>query len=111
MTARMRFGAFLAAGIALAVVLALLISPHASSEPDGLGRVAIDEGFERAEEPHALADLPTAGYAIRSVDDHGLSTGLAGLLGVAATFAITGGLFLLLRRSAAATRRQAPDEA
>lgn len=111
MTARLRFGAFLAAGIAVVAALALLVSPRASSEPDGLARVAIDEGFQATEEPHALADLPTAGYEIRSVDDDGLSTGLAGLLGAAATSAITGGLFLLLRRRTAVIGRKTPDGA
>ena len=98
MTARARFGAFLVAGLALAAALAFFVSPSASSEPDGLERVAIDHGFADDETDHALADLPSAGYAIRGVDDDRMSTGLAGLLGVTATFAVGGGLLLLVRR-------------
>ena len=74
------------------------MSPEASSAPDGLNKVAIDEGFSDTEDPHALEELPTAGYAVRGIDNDRLSTGVAGLIGVTATFALTGGLLLLVRR-------------
>ncbi|MBA3764737.1 MAG: PDGLE domain-containing protein [Actinobacteria bacterium] len=99
MTVRVRGGVFIAAGITVAAVLAFFVSPSASSQPDGLNRVAIDKGFDTAEEPHALEDLPTAGYGIRGIDDERLSTGLAGLLGVTVTFAIAGGVCFLIRRT------------
>lgn len=99
MTARMGFGAFLAAGVAVVLALAFFVSPEASSQPDGLNRVAVDQGLDSAEEPHAMEDLPTAGYAVRGVDDDRLSTGLAGLIGVFVTFAVAGGLFILMRRT------------
>jgi cobalt/nickel transport protein len=104
---RLRVGAFVVAGLGLAAALAFFVSPHASGEPDGLNRVAIDEGFADQEDNHALADAPTAGYAVEGVDDEGLSTGLAGLIGVAVTFAVAGGLFLAVRR-AGGTRRSPP---
>ena len=94
----MRLGVFLAAGLLLAAGLAFVVGPRASGEPDGLERVAIDNGFDRAEQPHALGDAPTAGYAVRGVENDGLATGLAGLIGVTATFAIAGGALLVLRR-------------
>ncbi|HET6952195.1 MAG TPA: PDGLE domain-containing protein [Acidimicrobiales bacterium] len=99
MSRGVRFGTFLVAGLALAAALAFFVSPRASSAPDGLDKVASDEGFADRQTDHALADSPTAGYATRGVDDEGLSTGIAGLVGVAVTFAATGGLFLLLRRT------------
>jgi PDGLE domain len=95
---RLRFTAFVVAGLAVAAALAFFVSPQASSEPDGLNRVAIDEGFADEETNHALDDSPTAGYAVRGVDDDGLSTGLAGLIGVGVTFALVGGLLLVVRR-------------
>jgi hypothetical protein len=85
---RHRLPLFLAVGLLLAGALAFFVSPHASSQPDGLEKVAIDEGFVGTEEPHALGDLPTAGYEVSGVDDPGLSTGLAGVIGVAATFSL-----------------------
>ena len=100
MRARIGLGAFIAAGLVVAYVLAFAVSPEASSEPDGLNKVAIDKGFNRAERPHALEEeSPTAGYAVEGVDNERLSTGLAGLIGVTVTFAFAGGLFLLVRRA------------
>jgi hypothetical protein len=69
------------AGIAVAALVVIVLAPLASSDPDGLERVAEDQGFiERAENFFAgfLGD-----YAIPGVDNAWLSTVLAGLLGVA----------------------------
>lgn len=97
-TRRVRLGAVTAVGLAVAVALALVVAPWASSEPDGLEKVAIDQGFATAERPHDLAGTPTAGYGVAGVEDDRLATALAGLLGVAVTFAVGGGLVVLLRR-------------
>jgi cobalt/nickel transport system permease protein len=97
---RPRLPLFLVAGLLVAAALAFFVSPYASSQPDGLNKVAIDEGFDGTESPHAAADLPTAGYEVSGVDDPGLSTGLAGVIGVAATFAICAGLLVVVRRAA-----------
>ncbi len=102
---RIKLGAFIALGAAVALVLAFFLSPYASSQPDGLNKVAIDQGFDQQEQPHALEDLPTAGYGIRGISSDWLSTGLAGLIGVGVTFAVGLGLFALVR----ATGRAGPD--
>jgi hypothetical protein len=81
----------------VALGLAFFVSPQASSQPDGLHKVALDKGFADYEKPHGLDDTPTAGYAVKGVDDERLATGLAGLIGVTVTFAIAGGLFLVVR--------------
>ncbi|MGE3620639.1 MAG: PDGLE domain-containing protein [Acidimicrobiia bacterium] len=107
MTPRLRFGAFIAAFLAVAVVLAVFASPQASSSPDGLEKVAIDKGFIDTATDHAMGDLPTADYAVEGVDDERLSTGLAGLLGVAITFAVAAGTFALVRRRGEPTPRSA----
>ena len=98
---RLTFGLFLAGGVAVCVALALLVAPRASSQPDGLERVAIDEGFADEARPHALEELPTADYELSGVDDEGLSAGLAGVLGIAVTFAVGAGVVLLVRRTRA----------
>ncbi len=95
---RVRLGAFLAAGLAVAVVLAFAVAPRASRQPDGLARVARDEGLGSSPDGHALDDTPTAGYAVKGVHDDHLSTGLAGTIGVTVTFALAGGLFAIVRR-------------
>lgn len=83
---------FLAGGLAIALLLAFGLSRYASSEPDGLEKVAADQALDSGEERHALADGPFADYSTGGVDDPGLATGLAGVVGVLATFAIAGGL-------------------
>jgi PDGLE domain len=98
MKARLGFAAFIVAGLVVALALAFLVSPEASSEPDGLDKVAIDEGFADAEEAHPLEGLPTAGYAVRGIDDDRLGTGAAGVIGIAVTFTATVGLALLVGR-------------
>jgi cobalt/nickel transport system permease protein len=100
---QMKIGALVVAGLLVALGLAFFVSPHASSSPDGLEKVAADKALDRGEKPHAMADGPLADYAVKGVDDASLSTGLAGVIGVAITFAIGTGLFLGLR---AVRRRQ-----
>lgn len=101
---RAKLGTFIILGVVAALALAFFVSPYASSQPDGLNKVAIDQGFDQQEQPHALKDLPTAGYGVRGVGNERLSTGLAGLIGVGVTFALGLGLFVLVR----ATRRAGP---
>jgi PDGLE domain len=87
-----------AGGLIVALGLAFFISPFASSSPDGLNKVAIDHGFDGQEQESATADSPLAGYGVKGVDDDSLSTGLAGIIGVAITFGIGMILFGLLVR-------------
>jgi hypothetical protein len=88
---------FIGAGLAVALLLAFLVGPEASSKPDGLNKVAINQGFDSQEKPHSLENGPLAGYGVKGVDNDRLSTGLAGLIGVTVTFAIGVGLFALVR--------------
>ncbi len=88
---------FLVGGLIVALGLAVLVSPFASSAPDGLNRVAIDQGFAQTEREHPLAGSPLAGYAVKGVEDERLSTGLSGLIGVVVTFGAGMVLFGALR--------------
>lgn len=99
MKLRIPLGIFTAVGLVVALSLAFFVSPYASSQPDGLNKVAIDKDFADDEQPHALDDGPTAGYAVKGVGNERLATGLAGLVGVSVTFAIAGGLFFALRQA------------
>jgi cobalt/nickel transport system permease protein len=95
---RRRVGLFMLAGLVVMLGLAVLVSPYASSDPDGLEKVAADKGIDRDVDEHDLADSPLADYGVEGVDDARVGTGLAGLIGVLVTFAIGGGLFLILRQ-------------
>lgn len=97
MARRSTIAAFVAAGLGVALLLALLISPFASSSPDGLERVAADEGLDTEVEPHALEDSPLADYGVEGVADERLGTGLSGVIGVVLTFVIAAALFALVR--------------
>jgi hypothetical protein len=88
---------FVVGGLIVALGLAFFVSPHASSSPDGLNRVAIDKGFSDAEKESATAGGPLAGYGVKGVENQSLSTGLAGIIGVAITFGVGMILFGLLR--------------
>ncbi len=90
---------FLIAGLFVALLLAGGVSYYASSKPDGLEKVAQDKGFIADEKEHATGDSPLAGYGVKGVDNQRLSSGLAGVLGVAITVVIAGGLFVGLRAS------------
>jgi hypothetical protein len=94
---RFTFVGFITAGLAVAFALAFFVSPQASSSPDGLERVATDEGFIDTAEDSAVAGSALADYAVRGVDGERISTGLAGIIGVAVTFALGLGLFVLMR--------------
>lgn len=89
------------AGLLVALFLAGGLSYYASSSPDGLNRVAIDEGFDKGEKDHALDDSPLSGYSLRGVDNERLSGGLAGILGVGLTFAVGSAIALAVRRRGA----------
>ncbi len=86
--------------LALLVTLVLAggLSYYASGHPDGLERVAETTGFADTAEDSATADSPLADYQTRGVGDERVSGGLAGLVGVTAVLAISGGLFWVLRR-------------
>lgn len=108
MRVRVGLGVFLLVGLLVAAGLAFFVSPQASSKPDGLEKVAEDEGFIDGAEDHALADGPTADYSVRGVDDEALSTGLSGLIGITVVFAAAGLLFLVVRRTSGRASSEEP---
>ncbi|MEU9607693.1 energy-coupling factor ABC transporter permease [Streptomyces sp. NPDC048057] len=99
-------------GLVVAVGLAGFVSHYASTEPDGLEKVAADEGFDGTAEEHASADSPLADYGIDGITDTRLSGGLAGVIGVGATAAVGTGVFAVVvvrrRRSRTAGAGPAP---
>jgi cobalt/nickel transport protein len=92
---------FIAAGFLVAALLAGGVSYYASSQPDGLEKVAGDIGFLDKAKDSAAATSPLADYGVKGVDNERISGGLAGLFGIIATGALGGGLFMLIRKKPA----------
>lgn len=84
-------------GVLVALLLAGLVSFYASSRPDGLNRVAEDQGMSRTEDRHQAAGGPLAGYRAKGVEDDRLATGVAGVTGALVVLVLFGGLTLVLR--------------
>lgn len=92
--------AFVITGLGAALLVALFLSPFASSDPDGLDRVAQDHGFDaKAAENTPSQKLPFYSvfneYALRGVPE-GIATPLAGLVGTLVTFGLAWGAGKLL---------------
>ncbi|MER5745103.1 energy-coupling factor ABC transporter permease [Streptomyces sp. NPDC059913] len=97
-----------ATGLVTALVLAGFVSYYASSSPDGLEKVAADQGIDKKTEEHAAKDSPLADYGVKDVADARLSGGLAGVIGVGATVVVGSGVFYVLRRRRAQDTPEAP---
>lgn len=89
---------FLISGFIASLFLAGVVSFYASSNPDGLEKVAEDIGFIETAKDHTLADGALADYGVKGIDNARLSTGAAGVIGVIATGVISTGLFMMVRR-------------
>ncbi|MFF9018068.1 energy-coupling factor ABC transporter permease [Streptomyces sp. NPDC014870] len=85
-------------GLVAALVLAGFVSFYASASPDGLEKVAADQGIDAKVEDHAAADSPLADYGVKGIEAARLSGGLAGVIGVGATLAVGTGAFWAVRR-------------
>lgn len=84
-------------GLLVAVALALL-SPLASTSPDGLERVAEDKGFLGKATAPLLKVIPD--YLLPGINNEAVATIVAGLIGVVILFGLTYGLGWLLRARA-----------
>lgn len=95
----MRLGIVAALAVALAVGLAAGVSPFASSSPDGLTKVAEDQGFAETGRLHPVQEeAPAAGYALPGVADDRAATAAAGAAGTLLVFALGAGVAVALRR-------------
>ena len=83
--------------LGVTVLIAVAVSQFASSQPDGLEYVAEREGFADGAQDHALTEAPLAGYGENLGAGDGVSTGVAGLVGVMVAVAAGFGLFWIIR--------------
>ncbi|WP_030673716.1 energy-coupling factor ABC transporter permease [Streptomyces sp. NRRL B-1347] len=96
-----------AAGLVTSLVLAGFVSFYASTNPDGLEKVARDKGIDQKEKEHAAKDSPFFDYSVEGITNTRLSGGLAGVVGVGVTVVAGTGVFWAVRRR----RAQSTDQA
>jgi cobalt/nickel transport system permease protein len=100
---RAGIGGVITVGLAWAAILVFLIAPLANENPDGLERVAIDQGFDVTATDSAVGDSPLADYGVTGVDNDATATGISGAIGIAVTFgvalAIVGGFAAVRKRA------------
>ena len=93
-----------AVGLLVALLLAGVVSHYASSDPDGLNKVAQDKGFAATQKDHRTGDGPFAGYTTHGVGDGRFSGGRAGVVGCVVVLTLAGGVAYAVRRRSPADR-------
>jgi cobalt/nickel transport protein len=95
-----RHKGFIWIGLGISLLLALFLSPFASSSPDGLEKVAETKGFgEKGEGGGFWEYAPFKDYTLPGIKNEKVSTGIAGVTGTLAVFFIVIGLGHLIRKS------------
>lgn len=110
---RNRSRAFVIAGLGVALLIAIFISPFASKNPDGLDRVSKDLKFDKKEAENKPAQkLPFYAifdeYALRGVPET-IATPIAGLIGTLATFGLAWGIGKLAIRGSGSSTPESDD--
>ena len=110
-SSQMKYGKFFLIGLGVALIIAAVVSPFASSNPDGLNRVAEDLGFTDKEHSEPLATkLPFAsvfdGYALRGAPAV-VATPVAGVIGALSAFGVAwvAGKLLIRKSGPSSDRR------
>ena len=83
---------FVLGGLLVVVAFAAVVSQFAFDDPDGLERVAIDQGFVDTAQDHALSGSLFADYATRGIGNAQLSLAIAGLAGASLALLVGYGL-------------------
>jgi cobalt/nickel transport protein len=90
---RRRLDGLIWIGLGVSLLIAILLSPLASSSPDGLEKVAEMKGFsEKGEGSKVWKYAPFSQYTIPWIKNEKVSTALSGLIGTVAIFFIGMGL-------------------
>ena len=84
---RVKAASLLTSGLAVSLLLAMLVSPLASSFPDGLEKVAEEQGIKSHAEAALWTGSPFADYQVAPLESESASTALAGLIGSLLVFA------------------------
>ncbi len=90
----------------MALLLAFVVAPLADDSPDGLERVAIDQGFATAAQDGVAAGSPLADYGVSGVEDEASGTRIAAVVGFVVTLGAA--VAVLAGRRAIGRRRATP---
>lgn len=90
---------FVVGGILAALLFAVVVSQFAADDPDGLEKVAEEQGFADSAEDHTFADGIFSDYATDGIGNESLSLAVAGVTGVVLSLAVGFGLVSAVRRS------------
>lgn len=94
---------YVLAGIVLALIIAMFISPFASSYPDGLEKVAENLGFiDKAEGIVSENYFIIPDYSFGAVSSEFWQTAIAGFFGVLVILVIFGAVYFIYRTVAKA---------
>ncbi len=94
-----RLNGFIWIGLGIALLLALFLSPFATTSPDGLEKMAGTKGFsEKGESSKFWKYAPLPDYAIPWIKNAKVSTALSGLTGTLAIFLIAMGFAKLIKK-------------
>jgi hypothetical protein len=103
---------FFVLALAVAVGLAVAVSPYASTSPDGLTKVSEQKGFAASGTVHVIQeDSPIPGYAFPGIDDARVAKGLAGFVGTLAVALLAMAIGWAVHRRTPASRRGDPAAA
>jgi cobalt/nickel transport protein len=95
-----RLDGFIWIGLGISLMLALFLSPLASTSPDGLEKVAETKGFaEKGGSWKFWKHAPLSDYTIPWIKNEKVSTALSGLIGTLAIFFIALGIGKLIKKT------------
>ncbi len=90
---------FMFIALILCILLAVFVSPFASSHPDGLEKVAEDKGFlEESEGQEVWKSSLIPDYTMPGINNERIATGIAGLAGTLLVFALAWGIGKLIAK-------------
>jgi cobalt/nickel transport protein len=95
-----RIDGFILVGLGICLLLALFLSPFASSSPDGLEKVAETKRFaSKGEKWKFWKHAPLPDYEISWIKNKNVSTAISGLIGTLAIFLLALGIGRLIKKS------------
>lgn len=94
----MSFKKFLVIALFISAMIAGALSFYASSNPDGLEKVAADHALDVNAKDSATSDSPFADYGFAAIDDPRLSGAVSGLVGIGVVGLAGAGLYFWMRK-------------
>jgi cobalt/nickel transport protein len=101
---------FILIALGISLLLALFLSPYASTSPNGLEKVAEEKGFsEKGKGSIFWRHAPLSDYTFPWIKNEKVSTALSGLIGTLAIFFIALGIGRLIKKSPTKSPKKFPS--